>query len=36
MWSPMAKKNIAIASLRRPFGDEVTDDLWVEIYPCAS
>ena len=32
MWSPMAKKNIAIASLRRPFGDEVTDDLWVEIY----
>ncbi|MGB3831226.1 MAG: aminomethyltransferase family protein [Mesorhizobium sp.] len=32
MWSPMAKKNIAIASLRRPFGDEATDDLWVEIY----
>ncbi len=32
MWSPMAKKNIAIASLRRPFGDTVTDDLWVEIY----
>lgn len=32
MWSPMAKKNIAIASLRRPYGDTVTDDLWVEIY----
>jgi aminomethyltransferase len=32
IWSPMAKKNIAIASLRRPFGDTVTDDLWVEIY----
>jgi aminomethyltransferase len=32
IWSPMAKKNIAIASLSRPFGDTVTDDLWVEIY----
>ena len=32
MWSPLAKRNIAIASLQRPFGDTVTDDLWVEIY----
>lgn len=32
MWSPMAKRNVAIASLTRPFGDAVTDDLWVEIY----
>ena len=32
IWSPMAKRNIAIASLERPFGDTVTDDLWVEIY----
>ncbi|MGB3416622.1 MAG: aminomethyltransferase family protein [Mesorhizobium sp.] len=32
MWSPMAKRNIAIASLVRPYGDSVTDDLWVEIY----
>jgi aminomethyltransferase len=32
IWSPMAKKNIAIASLRRPFGETITDDLWVEIY----
>ena len=24
--------NIAIASLARPFGDTITDDLWVEIY----
>jgi aminomethyltransferase len=32
MWSPMAKRNIAIASLDRPFGDTVQDDLWVEIY----
>jgi aminomethyltransferase len=32
VWSPMAKRNIAIASLSRPFGDTVTDDLWVEIY----
>ena len=31
-WSPLAKRNIAIASLYRPFGDTVTDDLWVEIY----
>jgi aminomethyltransferase len=31
-WSPLAKRNIAIASLCRPFGDTVTDDLWVEIY----
>lgn len=32
IWSPMAKKNIAIASLERPYGDTITDDLWVEIY----
>jgi len=32
IWSPMAKRNIAIASLTRPFGDTVNDDLWVEIY----
>ncbi len=32
MWSPMAKRNIAIASLYRPFGDTTNDDLWVEIY----
>ena len=31
-WSPMAKRNIAIASLTRPYGDTVADDLWVEIY----
>lgn len=32
IWSPLAKRNIAIASLERPFGERVTDDLWVEIY----
>ena len=32
MWSPMAKRNIAIASLELPYGDSVVDDLWVEIY----
>lgn len=32
MWSPMAKRNIAIASLARPYGDTIVDDLWVEIY----
>lgn len=31
-WSPLAKRNIAIASLSRPFGDMILDDLWVEIY----
>jgi len=32
IWSPTAKRNIAIASLQRPYGDSVLDDLWVEIY----
>ncbi len=32
MWSPMAKRNIAVASLELPYGDTVLDDLWVEIY----
>lgn len=31
-WSPILKKNIAIASLARPYGDRIVDDLWVEIY----
>ena len=31
-WSPLAKRNIAIASLSLPHGGKVTDDLWVEIY----
>ena len=31
-WSPTAKRNIAIATLRRPFGESKTADLWVEIY----
>ena len=32
IWSPMAKRNIAIASLARPYGESVIGDLWVEIY----
>ncbi len=32
IWSPMTKRNIAIASLTRPYGDTRKDDLWVEIY----
>lgn len=32
IWSPMAKRNIAIASLELPYGDRIVDDLWVEIY----
>ena len=31
-WSPILKKNIAIASLTRPYGDRIVGDLWVEIY----
>ena len=32
IWSPTAKRNIAIASLDRPYGTKIVDDLWVEIY----
>jgi aminomethyltransferase len=32
IWSPTAKRNIAIATLTRPFGEQILDDLWVEIY----
>ncbi|MBX3579661.1 MAG: aminomethyltransferase family protein [Rhizobiaceae bacterium] len=32
IWSPMAKRNIAIADLARPYGEKIVDDLWVEIY----
>jgi len=32
IWSPTAKRNIAIASLKRPYGVTATDNLWVEIY----
>jgi len=32
IWSPTAKRNIAIASLERPYGVTVNDGLWVEIY----
>lgn len=32
IWSPLAKRNIAIATLERPYGTDVVDDLWVEIY----
>lgn len=32
IWAPTAKRNIAIATLERPYGEKVLDDLWVEIY----
>lgn len=32
VWSPIGKRNLAIASLDRPYGSTITDDLWVEIY----
>jgi aminomethyltransferase len=32
IWSPLCKRNIAIASLELPFGAAQIDDLWAEIY----
>ena len=32
IWSPLTKRNIAIATLSRPYGSRIVDDLWVEIY----
>ena len=32
MWSPTCKRNLAFASLTRPYGDGVRDNLWVDIY----
>lgn len=31
-WSPTTKRNIALASLARPYGDTIRSDLFVEIY----
>ena len=32
VWSPTAKRNIALAELKAPFGVRKTRDLWAEIY----
>lgn len=32
LWSPTLKRNIAIASLQRPYGVKIKDDIFVEIY----
>ncbi|MDF1727032.1 MAG: aminomethyltransferase family protein [Sulfitobacter sp.] len=32
VWSPTAKRNIALAELRAPFGADKVQDLWAEIY----
>ncbi len=32
VWSPTAKRNIALAELKAPYGLEKTSDLWAEIY----
>ena len=32
MWPPMLKSNIALAMLKAPYGIDVTENLWVEIY----
>jgi aminomethyltransferase len=31
-WSPTAKRNLALAVLKRPFGSKIKDDFWVEVY----
>ncbi len=31
-WSPTTKRNIALAELKAPYGGQVQDDLWAEIY----
>ena len=32
VWSPTMKSNIALAELKAPYGSEVVDDIWAEIY----
>jgi glycine cleavage system T protein (aminomethyltransferase) len=32
MWSPICKRNLALASLTLPYGDSIRDNLWVDIY----
>jgi aminomethyltransferase len=32
LWSPTLKRNIAIASLMRPYGSKIKEDIFVEIY----
>ena len=32
MWSPTCKRNLALATLNAPYGTEITDGFWVEIY----
>ena len=32
IWSPTLKRNIAIASLKRPYGVKIKEDIFVEIY----
>lgn len=32
IWSPTAKRNIALAEFKAPYGVGITNDLWAEIY----
>ena len=32
VWSPTMKSNIALAELRAPYGVDIIDDIWAEIY----
>ncbi|MGB3278656.1 MAG: glycine cleavage T C-terminal barrel domain-containing protein, partial [Pseudorhodobacter sp.] len=32
IWSPTAKRNIALAELKAPYGQSVTEDLWADVY----
>ncbi|MEM7170082.1 MAG: aminomethyltransferase family protein [Pseudomonadota bacterium] len=31
-WSPTCKTNLAFASLQAPYGSEITDDIWAQVY----
>lgn len=32
IWSPTMKANIALAELKAPYGTQIVDDIWAEIY----
>ena len=32
LWSPIMKKNIALASLKRPYGIKIKENIFAEIY----
>ena len=32
MWSPTMKRNVALASLKRPYGIKIKENIFAEIY----